>query len=107
MKYLFVYKSAQPFNIAALPEAQVIQMMKAWGEWVGSMGSAVVDGGTAFSAGGKRVAGGGVSDADLHAAGYSIVDAPDFDGALRLAQTSPIVARGGSVEVYEAFGYEA
>lgn len=103
-KYLFVYKSGQPFDISKLPEAQVTQMMQAWGEWIGSMGSAVVDKGNAFNAGGKKVKAKGVQNADDHTAGYSIVEAKDFDEALVLAQSSPIVARGGSVEVYEAFG---
>jgi hypothetical protein len=50
------------------------------------------------------VATGGVTDADDRTAGYSIIEAKDFDEALALAKSSPIIGRGGSVEVYEAFG---
>jgi hypothetical protein len=103
-KYILVNKSRQPFNITTIPKEQVMQMMQAWGEWVGSMGAAVVDKGEAFNPGGKRVTNDGVTNGDEHAAGYLIIEAGNFDEALRLAKTSPIVVRGGSVEVYEAFG---
>lgn len=79
-------------------------MMEAWGEWVGLMGSAVIDEGDPFVAGGKRIQTEKVEDADDHTAGYSIIKAKDFDEALEFARTCPIVTRGGSVEVYEAFG---
>ena len=103
-KYLMVYKSASVFDITKLPKEQVTQMMQAWGEWVGSVGPAVLDEGNAFNACGKRVQTDMVSAADDHAAGYSIVEASNFDEALQLARTCPVVQRGGSVEVYEAFG---
>ncbi len=103
-KYIFVYRSGQPFDISKLPKEQVTQMMQAWGEWVGSMGPAVIDSGSAFNAGSKSVKQNGIERGDEFAAGYSIIEASTFDEALSLAQGSPIVARGGSVEVYEAFG---
>src|SRR5215469_4144977 len=101
-KYIFVYRSGQPFDISKLPKEQVTQLMQAWGEWVGSMGSAVIDKGDPFKAGGKSVRQNGIQKGDEFAAGYSIIEAKNFDEALGLAQSSPIVARGGSVEVYEA-----
>lgn len=103
-KYLLVNRSASPFNPAALPKAQVIQLMEAWGEWLGSLGSAVVDEGNAVSAGGKRVSTNGIVDGDDHLAGYTVIEAKNFDEALAIAKTSPIIQRGGNVEVYEAFG---
>ena len=103
-QYLFVYYSGQPFDITKMPKDQVTQIMKAWGEWLGSMGSAVIDEGHPLAAGGKQVKTGKVDNGSPNAAGYSIIEAKDFDEALALAKTSPIVARGGSVEVYEAFG---
>lgn len=103
-KYLLVNRSANPFDPAALPKEQLIQLMEAWGEWVGSLGAAVLDEGNAMSAGGKRVTADGVANGDDHLAGYTIIEAKDFDEALSMAKTCPIVKRGGSVEVYEAFG---
>jgi hypothetical protein len=103
-KYILVSKSSQPFNIAALPKQQVTQLMQAWGEWVGSMGSAVIDAGDAFNATRKRITADGVTDGDdHHTAGYIIIEARNFDEALSIAKSSPIISRGGSIEVYEAF----
>lgn len=101
-KYIFVYKTKNDWT--DLPKEQVINMMSAWGEWIGSMGSAVVDKGEAFRSGGKKVSREGIEAADDMISGYTIVTAKDFDEALGLAQNSPTVAQGGKVEVYEAFG---
>ncbi|HET9173734.1 MAG TPA: YciI family protein [Candidatus Saccharimonadales bacterium] len=101
-KYIFVYKSKNDWT--TLPREQVIKMMEAWGEWLGSMGSAVVDSGQAFKAGGKQVTRTGIAPTDDLLSGYTIVEADDFDTALALAQGSPTLTDGGTVEVYEAFG---
>jgi hypothetical protein len=101
-KYIMVYKSSNEWT--KLPKEEVVKMMEAWGEWLGSMGSAVVDQGQAFKAGGKEVSAKGINDSDDNTSGYSIIEAKDFDEALSLAQGSPTIETGGSVEVYEAFG---
>jgi hypothetical protein len=104
-KYIMVYKNNTPSTMSALPEEQVVKMMEAWGEWLGTMGSALVDRGDAFKSTGKSITADGVVDADNLLSGYSIIEAKDFDEALGLAQNNPMVAgRAGSVEVYEAFG---
>ena len=101
-KYILVYKTKSDW--ANLSKEQIVKMMEAWGEWLGSMGSAVVDKGDAFKAGGKEVSAQGISDTDNHTTGYTLIEARDFDQALGLAKGSPSIAGGGSVEVYEAFG---
>jgi hypothetical protein len=104
-KYIMVYKSNGARSMASIPKEQVTKMMEAFGEWLGSMGPAVVDKGDAFKGGGKSVTAQGVVDADDLLTGYSIVEAKDFDEALGLAQNNPMVmGGGGTVEVYEAFG---
>lgn len=104
-KYIMVYKNNTASNMSTLPKEEVTKMMEAWGEWLGSMGSALVEKGEAFKSPGKSITADGIVEADNLLTGYSVVEAKDFDEALRLAQNNPMVmGRGGSVEVYEAFG---
>ena len=93
-KYVLVYQGG---SMAETEEAQQAAIA-AWGEWFGSLGSAVVDGGAPF--GPSAAVGGGASRTGL--TGYSILRADDLDGAVQLAAGCPIVADGGTVDVYEA-----
>lgn len=78
--------------------------MQAWGEWVGSIGTARKAGGP-FKFGGKSATKDGPKDADNLLTGYAIIEARDFDEALSIAQKAPNVQAGtGTIEVYEAFG---
>jgi hypothetical protein len=104
-KYIMVYKSNSANNMSSLPKEEVTKMMEIWGEWLGSMGSALVERGNAFKSGGKSITSEGVVDSDNLLTGYSVVEAKDFDEALSLAENNPMVlAKGGTIEVYEAFG---
>ncbi|MDH3688758.1 MAG: hypothetical protein OEU36_04670 [Gammaproteobacteria bacterium] len=99
-KYLFVYHGGSK------PESQeeIAKVMDAWGQWFGSMGSAVVDGGnpvgmsSTVQSGGSVVSNGGANPAS----GYSLVEASSLDDALGKAKGCPILSVGGSVEVAEA-----
>jgi|SRR3954470_16039774 hypothetical protein len=76
--------------------------MAAWGQWFGSLGPAVVDGGAPF-AGSKTVASSDVSDgAPSQLTGYSVLQADDLAGAVELAKGCPILSNGGTVDVYES-----
>lgn len=99
-----VYKDENPDAMSDMPKEQVAKVMEAWGEWLGMMGSHVVDPGDAFKAGAKVVDKNGVTDANSKSSGYSIIEADDFDQALEFASSNPGVAEGTKVEVYEAFG---
>lgn len=104
-KYILIYKNNTASKMSAMPKDEVIKMMEAWGEWLGSMGPALVDRGNAFQSTGKSITADGVVDADNLLTGYSVVEAKDFDEALGLAQNNPaVLGHGGTVEVYEAFG---
>ncbi len=100
-KYLFVYHGGSK------PETKEEQtkVMDAWGQWFGSMGSAVIDGGnpvgmsTTVQSDGSVVNNGGANPAS----GYSLIDASDDNDAIAKAKRCPILDAGGSVELAEAF----
>jgi hypothetical protein len=93
-KYVLVYQGGA---MAETEEAQEAAMA-AWGTWFGSLGAAVVDGGAPFGAG--AAVGGGAAQSGL--TGYSVLEAGDLDAAVAMAGGCPIIADGGSVDVYEA-----
>lgn len=71
--------------------------MAAWGAWFGSLGAAVIDGGAPIGA--STTAGGAASRREL--TGYSILEADGLDAAAGMAGGCPIIADGGTVDVYE------
>jgi hypothetical protein len=99
-KYLFVYHGG------SRPETKEAQAktMAAWGQWFGSMGKALIDGGnpvgpsSTVRSNGSVVKDGGANPAS----GYSLVEAASLDAALAIAKGCPLLAAGGSVEVAQA-----
>ena len=95
-KYLFVY----PGGSAPTP-ADGKKVMDAWGNWIGSMGSAVIDGGnpvgksSTVKSDGSLVAGGGANPAS----GYSLIEASSLEDAHKKASGCPILKAGGSIEI--------
>lgn len=97
-KYLFGYHGGS--GMAATPE-ETDKVMKAWGDWFGELGGAVVDGGNPTMPS-KTVDGRSVSDTTSNPlSGYSIIEAGNMDDAVRMAKGCPVLANGGSVEVAE------
>lgn len=98
-KYLFVYHGG------GRPETKEAQAkaMAAWGEWFGSMGKAVLNGGNPVGKSWTVKGNGAVAkDGGANpASGYSLIEAKDYDGAVALAKGCPMLAGGGSVEVAE------
>ena len=100
-KYLYVYHGGSKPET----EAEGAEVMEAWGQWLGSMGAAVIDGGnpvgvsSTVHSSGKVTNDGGANPAS----GYSLIEASSLDDALAKAKKCPILAAGGSVEVAEAF----
>jgi hypothetical protein len=92
-KYVLVYQGGQ---MAETEEAQQAAMA-AWGAWFGELGSAIVDPGAPF--GPSAAAGGGSSRTSL--TGYSILEADSLAAATELGAGCPVIADGGSVDVYE------
>ena len=100
--YLLLYTGG---GMPETPEQQAA-VTKAWTDWFGSLGAAIVDGGNPFTPATKHVgANGQVSDGPLGtpATGYSIVKADSIDAAAAIAQGCPIVKTGGQITVYETF----
>lgn len=93
-KFVLVYTGGA---MAETEEAQQA-VMAAWGAWFGSLGAAVIDGGAPFGA--SAAVGGGTPTSGI--SGYSILAAADLDAAVQLGAGCPILADGGSVDVYEA-----
>jgi hypothetical protein len=98
-KFVLAYTGG---SMAETEEAQKA-VMDAWMNWFGELGQAVVDGGAPFGASSTvgpdgNVASGGAAGLT----GYSILEADSLDGAVAQAKGCPVLAAGGSVEVYEA-----
>ena len=97
-KFVYVYIGGQ---MAETPEAQE-QAMQAWGAWFGTLGDSVADVGNPFG-NSATVSSGGVADGGKSGAGgYSIVSADSLGDAAAKAKGCPVLASGGSVEIYEA-----
>jgi hypothetical protein len=96
-KFLFIYHGG------TIPQSKADQerTMNLWGQWFGSMGDAVVDGGnpvgkSATVMSDKSIVNHGGSNPS---SGYSIVRASDLESALAMAKGCPILERDGSIEV--------
>ena len=100
-KYLFVYHGGSTPE----SEEEVAKVLDTWGQWFGSMGSAVVDGGNPVGMSSTVNSDGSVADdgGANPASGYSLIEASDLDDAVTKAKACPILAAGGSVELAEAF----
>jgi hypothetical protein len=97
-KYLLAYKGGG--TPASEQDRQAA--MAAWGQWFGSLGAAVVDGGNPFGQSRAVSAGGGRGDgAGTALTGYSVLQAESLDAAAKMAAGCPILKSGGTVDVYE------
>lgn len=100
-KYLFVYHGGN----APDTEEEVQEVLDAWGNWLGGMGSAVIDGGnpvgksTTVHPDGSVTADGGANPTS----GYSLIEASNLNDAIEKARSCPIRSSGGSIELAEAF----
>jgi hypothetical protein len=98
-KYLLNYHGG------SMPEspAEGEKVMKAWMDWMGGLGKAMVDGGNptgpskTVGATGKVSDGGGANPST----GYSIIEAKSLDDAVSLSKGCPVLKSGGSIEVAE------
>jgi len=98
--YVFAYKGG---GMAATEEEQK-EALARWGAWFGGLGAAVVDAGNPFGASRSVASDGSVANGGSGGlTGYSILSADGIDGAVSMAGGCPILAAGGSVEVYEVF----
>jgi len=98
-KYLFVYHGGTHPET----EEELASVLDAWGQWLGSMGAAVVDGGnpvgmsSTVNPDGSVVDNGGANPVS----GYGLFEASSHDDAVAKAKGCPILNDGGSVELAE------
>jgi hypothetical protein len=97
-KFVYAYKGG---SVAQNPEERE-KAMAAWGAWFGGLGDAVVDMGNPFAGSTAVATDGSTTTSTAGLTGYSIVTADSLELAAKLAHDCPVLAGGGSVEVYEA-----
>jgi YCII-related domain len=98
-KYVLAYRGG---SMPATPAEQEA-VMAAWVGWFGELGSAVLDGGNPFGPSMSVASDGSMKDgSDAGLTGYSVLTADSLAAATDLAKGCPVLANGGSVEVYEA-----
>ena len=100
-KYLFVYHGGGDNPES---EEEVAAVLDAWGNWFGTMGAAVIDGGNPVGQSCTVGPGGRVADhgGANPATGYSLIEANSLEDALAKAKGCPILEADGTVEVAEA-----
>ena len=99
-KYLFVYHGGKNPE----SDAEVAEVLDNWGNWFGSMGAAVIDGGNPVGKPSTINGDGSVTDngGSNPASGYSLIEASDLDDAIAKARGCPILSADGTVELAEA-----
>ena len=100
-KFVLAYGTGTQAPPATEAEGQAV--MEAWMGWFGTLGGAIIDMGNPFGASKSVAVDGSVRDGNLSSlGGYSIVEATDIDAAASMAKGCPVLASGGTVDVYEA-----
>ena len=87
--FVFSYRNPKDYTPSAESRA-------AWMSWFDGMGDALVELGRPVF---ERTEVGNCSRADTELGGYSIIQADDFDAALRIAKGCPYLDRDGGVEI--------
>lgn len=97
--YLLVYTGGSGM---AQTEAEREAAMAKWGQWFGTLGSAIVNPGNPLGASASVEPSGANGAAKSGLSGFSIIVADSLDAASSLAKGCPVLEGGGKVDVYEA-----
>jgi hypothetical protein len=81
---------------------QVAQAKAAFQQWLSEQGDAVVDPGDPVNM--VAQVSSGTPTAPVEIGGYSIIEAPTKDDAVKLLQNHPFVRRGGTLQLNQAIG---
>lgn len=95
-RFLVTYFGGQP---PSNPE-QAAAMREAFGHWLETAGTAVVDPGAPLRPG-KQLANGTPAPV-VAIGGYSVIEAPNLEAATDVLRSHPFIARGGTLQVDEA-----
>lgn len=101
-KYLYLYRGPATPMDTFTPE-QSAEQAKAWGDWMGRVGSALVDPGAPFAERGA-VGDDGSNPHPSDQNGYSIVEAASLEAARGLLKGHPFLSEGKGrfqVEIFE------
>lgn len=96
-KYILVYKGGGMGDTADAQE----KAMADWMKWFANLGPAVVDGGAPFGAAQSVDSTGKAGPTSSGLSGYSIIEADSLDQAAARAGGCPVLASGGSIDIYE------
>lgn len=98
-KYIFAYHGGKKFET----REEGMAHMANWKAWMASLGDAVIDPGMPFGPS-KTVSADGVEDGGgaNPISGITTIEAEDMAAAVKMAQASPHVTIGGTIEVAEA-----
>jgi hypothetical protein len=93
-----------PADAAPPDPEQMEAVMGQWNAWAAKVGDGMVDFGTPLDHGVRVAADGSTSPSTREVAGYSLIEAADFDAALALAKDHPHLTMPGGceIEVHEA-----
>ena len=99
--YILTYHGEMSMEDMPTDPAAIQEVMAAWGAWYESMGEALVDGGAPVSMS-TAINADGATNAPAQLSGYTIITADDFDAATAIAQGSPVLANGHTVQISQA-----
>jgi hypothetical protein len=109
-KYMLIYRNPASSERTQPSPTELQAMLAQWEKWKAANPS-IIDMGDALLPTGKALKNGVVTDGPTIeskelVSGYSILEAKDYDGALLVAKSCPILfAPGASIEVRELAGY--
>ncbi len=99
-KYVLTYHGEMSMEDMPTDPEAVEAMMAVWGAWYGSMGESLVDGGAPISMS-TAVDANGATDSPAKLTGYTIVECADMAAATVIANGSPVLANGHTVQISE------
>jgi hypothetical protein len=113
-KFLFIYRNTAQAEMNISPEELQASLAK-WGEWIGKymQSGNITDPGDGLQATGKVLTPKGVvtdgpyMESKEILGGYSIVEAKNYDEAVKIARECPNHSFGGSIEIRELAGFSA
>ena len=101
-KFMMVYKGPAT-DMSDMTEEETNAVMAAWKQWMDNVGPALVDIGQPMANGSSVVDDGSQGTAAL-LNGYSVVEAPDMEGARNLTRGHPFLSDGKgnfAIDIYE------